>query len=141
MEYKRFGNTILVRIDMGEEIMEEMKRVALLECVTLAEVNALAALSEMTVALYDVENRKFISNPVSGPLEVVSCHGNITTMGGEYYAHVHMSAANAEGAVFGGHLVSAVVSGTCEMFLRVVDGAIDRFHDEKETGLNLWKLD
>ena len=141
MDYRRFGDTILVRIDKDEEILTEMKKVALRENVKLAEVNALAALSEMTVALYDVPNRKFIPNRVDGPLEVTSLHGNINTMNGEYYTHIHCSAGNAEGTVFGGHLVSAVVSGTCEMFIRVIDGTVDRFRDEEVTGLNLWKFD
>ena len=29
MEYKRFGNKIVVRMDMGEEILEQLKAVAL----------------------------------------------------------------------------------------------------------------
>jgi len=138
MEYRRFGDTIVVRIDKDEEILTEMKKVALRENVRLAEVNALAALSEMTVALYDVPTREFIPNEFKGAFEVTSFHGNINTMNGEYYTHIHMSAADRTGAVVGGHLVRAVVSGTCEMFIHVIDGTVDRRHDEEVTGLNLF---
>ena len=31
MEYKRFGNTVVVRMDKGEEIVEQVKQVALKE--------------------------------------------------------------------------------------------------------------
>ena len=36
MEYKRFGNTVVVRMDKGEEIVEQVKQVALKENIKLA---------------------------------------------------------------------------------------------------------
>lgn len=50
-----------------------------------------------------------------------------------------MSAADAEAHVFGGHLVDATISATCEMVIRVLDGTVDRYFDE-EVGLNLFKF-
>ena len=40
MEYKRFHDTIVVRIDRGEEILTQLKEVALKEKITLANVQA-----------------------------------------------------------------------------------------------------
>ena len=60
-------------------------------------------------------------------------------MDGEFYTHIHMSAGNDRGEVFGGHLNRAVVSATCEMVIQVIDGAVDRAYDE-ETGLNLFRF-
>ncbi len=57
-------------------------------------------------------------------------------MDGEFYTHLHMSAGNDKGEVFGGHLNRAVVSATCEMVIHVIDGSVDRTFDE-ETGLNV----
>ena len=55
MEYRRFGNTIVARIDQGEDVLEKMKRVAMLEDVKLASVSALGTFSSMTVGIYDLE--------------------------------------------------------------------------------------
>ena len=41
MDYRRFGDTLLVRIDRGEEILEQVKTVALKENIQLASVQAL----------------------------------------------------------------------------------------------------
>ena len=57
----------------------------------------------------------------------------------EFYIHIHMSAGNSQGQVFGGHLNRAVVSATCEMVVTVIDGKIDRYYDE-DVGLNLFKF-
>ena len=42
------------------------------------------------------------------------------TMNDEFYTHIHMSAGNSQGQVFGGHLNRAVVSATCETVVTVV---------------------
>ena len=60
-------------------------------------------------------------------------------MNGEFYTHIHMSCGDSEGKVFGGHLNKAIVSATCEMFIDIIDGTIDRYKD-LETGLNLFKF-
>ena len=46
MEYRRFGNTIVARIDQGEDVLEKMKRIAMLEDVKLASAKAPALPSD-----------------------------------------------------------------------------------------------
>ena len=60
-------------------------------------------------------------------------------MNDEYYCHMHLSAGNDQGQVFGGHLNKAIVSATCEMVIQIINGEVDRYFDE-EVGLNLLKL-
>ena len=40
MDYRRFGNTIVARIDRGEEILGELEKIALREEIRLAQVSA-----------------------------------------------------------------------------------------------------
>ena len=126
MDYRRFGDTLLVRIDRGEEILEQVKTVALKENIQLASVQALGALGSFTVGVYKVDEKKYYAN-------------SFDTMNGEFYTHLHLSAGNDRGEVFGGHLNRAEVSATCEMVIRLIDGRIDRQYDDV-TGLNLFKF-
>ena len=139
MEYRKFNNVLVIRMDRGEEIMEKLKEVALKENVRLANVNALGAVDEFTVGAYDVLEKKYNSNTFKGVYEIVSLTGSINTMNGEYYSHIHMAVADEKGQTVGGHLNSARISATCEMFIYIVDGEVDRFKDES-TGLNLFKF-
>ena len=135
MEYRRFNNTIVCRIDRGEEILDKIKEVALKENIKLANVNALGATNEFTVGVFKPEEKKYYSNEFKGDFEIVSLTGTINTMNGEFYTHIHMSAGNDKGEVFGGHLNKAVVSATCEMIINIIDGVVDRKFDE-DIGLN-----
>ena len=139
MEYRKFENKIIARIDKGEEILEKIKEIELQENIKLASINALGATNDFTVGVYKVDEKKYYSNEFKGNFEIVSLTGTINTMNGEFYTHIHMSAGNDKGEVFGGHLNKAVVSATCEMVIDIIDGKVDRYFD-KEIGLNLFKF-
>ena len=139
MDYRRFGNTIVARMDRGEEILEQLKQISLKEDVKLASVSALGAVDDFTVGVYKVDEQKYYSNHFEGAYEIVSLTGTVSTMDGEYYAHLHMSAGNDRGEVFGGHLNRAVISATCEMVITVIDGTVERVKDP-EVGLNVFKF-
>ena len=139
MEYRRFNNTIVARIDKGEEILEKIKEISDKENIKLANINALGATNDFTVGVFKTAEKKYYSNNFKGDFEIVSLTGTINTMNGEFYTHIHMSAGNDKGEVFGGHLNEAIVSATCEMVIYVIDGEVDRIHDE-EIGLNLFSF-
>ena len=139
MDYRRFGSHIVARFDRGEEILESLKALALQENIKLASVSALGAVDDFTVGVYRVDEKKYYANHFEGAFEIVSMTGTISTMNGEYYAHLHMSAGNDRGEVFGGHLNRAVISATCELVIEVIDGVVERRADP-EVGLNLFEF-
>ena len=139
MDYKRFNNAIVLRVDRGEEILEQLKAVCLKENVKLASVSGIGAINDLTSGVWDVERKEYYSNHFTGVYEVANLVGTITTMNGEYYAHIHISAGDAQGHVVGGHLNRAVVSATSEIVLHLIDGTVEREFDPG-VGLNLLKF-
>lgn len=139
MEYRRFQDTLLVRIDRGEEIVNEVRAVAEREGIRLGSVEALGGIDDFTVGVYDVKKKQYDTRRFTGAFEIVSLIGTITQKDGAFYQHLHLSAGNERCEVFGGHLNRAVVSLTCEMVIRVLDGAVDRSPDP-ETGINLLRF-
>lgn len=140
MEYKRFENMVFARIDKGEEIVETLKAICEKEDITLAYVNAIGAVGDVTVGVFKTAEKQYYSNSFKGDFEIVSLSGTVTQMNKEHYSHLHMSVGNEKGEVFGGHLNKAVVSATCEMVINIVNGKVSRrFSDE--IGLNLFDFD
>ena len=72
MEYKRFDNTIFARIDKGEEILEQLKEIALQEHIKLASVSALGAINDFTVGVFKTTEKKYDANEFQGYYEIIT---------------------------------------------------------------------
>ena len=58
MEYRRFGNTIYLRLDPKEEILEEIGKVAKKENIRLAQVTGLGAINDFTAGVYNTVTKE-----------------------------------------------------------------------------------
>ena len=65
--------------------------------------------------------------------------GNISTMDDEPYIHLHVSAADQNNIVFGGHLNEAYISATAEIVINIIETKVDRIKN-RESGLNIFKF-
>ena len=85
MEYRRFDNTIVARIDRGEEVLEQVAAIAQAEQIKLASVQALGAVGEFTVGVFHTAEKQYHANSFAGDFEIVSLTGTINTMDGAFY--------------------------------------------------------
>ena len=139
MKYKRFGEDIVARVEVGEEVIASLSDIAEREGVTFASVSGIGAADDIAVSVYDVGAKRYFDNEYREPMEITSILGTVSEMDGEPYIHIHLTAGRADGTVIGGHLKRAVISATCELVLHTVYGRVPRFYDER-TGLNLMEL-
>lgn len=141
MEYKRFNNTIVARLDKDEEIISTIEHICIQEHIDVAMINGIGAVDNIVLGIFDTENKSYYSDNYSGDFEIVSLSGNFTRKDENPYLHLHMSIANNKtGQMYGGHLSKGIISATGEIFITVIDGKINRVFDES-IGLNLLKFD
>lgn len=138
MDYRRFGDVLVVRLDRGEEIISTLAELAKREKISLATVQGIGACDQVKYSLYNVAERSYSPNELSEELELISLNGNMSMMDGEQYNHLHATFGRADGSVVGGHLNEAIISGTGEIFVHMISGEVERSKDEAETGLNLF---
>jgi len=139
MEYTRFDSKLLMRLDPGEEIVEAMTAVCNKENIQLGIVSGLGAVNKATVGLFNPVTKEYYSTTMEKDFEVTNLTGNVSQMNGEVYLHLHATLADLDHNAFGGHLNAATVSATAEIWIDIVDGAVDREFSET-VGLNLLKF-
>lgn len=140
MEYKKFGQDYVIRMQKGEEILADIAAVCEKEHITLGTVQGIGAVGEVTLGVFSREQFKYLSETFTGDFEIASCSGNISTMKGKTYLHVHMVAGNVvRQEAHAGHLNRGVISLTGEFILHKIDGRVEREYSP-EVGLNLFKF-
>ena len=136
MDYRRFGDTIILRVQKGEELIATIGQVAESENVHLASVDGLGACNHAAFGVFLAAEQRYVKMELDEEAEIVGLHGNISTMDGKLYQHYHAAFGTADGRLVGGHINEAMISATAEIFIRIIDGQVDRVKDKK-LGLNL----
>ena len=136
MDYRKFNDKILVRLEKGEEIVESIRNLAFKEKIKLGTISGIGAVNKATIGLFEVDTKEYHTIDLEEDMEIVSLGGNITEKDGEAYIHLHMAVSNSTYNVKAGHLNSAIISSTGEIFIDIIEGSVGRRFD-KEAGLNL----
>ena len=140
MEYRKFPQGYVLRLDPGEEIVSSLTRLVADENIQLASVSAIGAANDVTIGIFNTAEKQYYSQCYQGDYEISALVGSVTRKEGEPYLHLHITIGNpVTGQVHAGHLTSAVISATLELFLQVWDGQVGRkFSDQ--VGLNLFEF-
>lgn len=139
MEYKKFGDTYIIRMDRGEEIVQTLSDLCKKEDIRLASVDALGAVSHAVLSVYDMPAKVFCRKTFDEPMEISSLCGTVTQKDGEPYLHLHGTVCDTQHRAHGGHVNELIVSATCEMVVRTLPGEVGRRFDA-EIGLNLFEF-
>ena len=136
MEFKKFNDTYVIRLNKGEEVISSLKELCKNEDIKLAEITGLGAANLVEIGVFNVNTKEYNTKIFEGMFEITSLVGNATRKDGEVYLHIHINFGDEDGIVKGGHLVRANISATSEIILRKIDGEVGRKLSE-EIGLNL----
>jgi len=139
MQYKRFKNKYILRVDKGEEIVSILTGFCKDKKIKLGQVTGIGASDVVTIGLFDTKKKEYFSQEFRGDFELTSVVGNISTMKGDTYVHLHANISDRDQKAWGGHLNKAVVSATFEAVIDCIEGEVDREFSE-EIGLNVYKL-
>ena len=116
MKYKRSGESIVVRLDEDEKIIESLTRICFEEKVTAgAIVSAVGAVKSGTL-IY----KRGCQGDFEEHLEIIGS-GNISSIDGKVKIHIHITGGNEKG-VKAGHLVEGVVTVFCEIIIQILQG-------------------
>lgn len=144
MEYKKIKDTIYLRVDKEENVIEVIKEICKKEAVCGGYFQGIGACGTAILSTYIPETNDFIDYEVSGMLEMVSLMGNITMdCDNQLFLHSHavFSYFNQAGeiTITAGHLKEAKISYTGEIIINPAGDTIGRQFDVN-AGIEVWKL-
>ena len=128
----------VLSFQIGENLQEELVKFCADEDIKSAFFVGLGGLQELELSYYNLSEKRYEDINIKENLEIVSLTGNISKLNNDTIIHMHGVFSNSKANTIGGHVKKIVVSGTCEIFLTVFDGFIERRYDDT-TGLNLMK--
>ena len=141
MKYTQSGNTYLLVLNKGEEIVSALTQFASQTNLTCATVSGIGATDDAELGVFDTFEKQYYTKQIRAMTEITALCGNITQKDGKPYVHLHATLATMFDVV-GGHLTKAIVSATAEIFVQAFPIATDRQFDSA-VGINLltWEMD
>lgn len=131
--------TFALVFDKDEDVRQPLLLFAGEHGIAGAQLSAIGAFSEVTLAYFDRHKKAYQEIPVREQVEVLAFNGNLARHGGECALHAHVVAGKADGTTVGGHFLQAKVWPTLEMVIVETPQSLCRVRDE-ETGLPLIDL-
>ncbi|NMB09148.1 MAG: DNA-binding protein [Tissierellia bacterium] len=139
MFVKEINEDLVIRLEVGEDIVESLLKVGREYDIEFAEITGIGASNLIEVGSYNVSLKKYKSVIFRGELEITSIMGNLSKQEDEPYLHLHITFADENLDLHGGHLNKAIISATCEIVVRRLDGKVGRIYQD-EVGLNVFDI-
>ncbi|MFH1414949.1 MAG: PPC domain-containing DNA-binding protein [Elusimicrobiota bacterium] len=133
------GNILAVRLYQDEDVVAALNEAFRSTGRSMGIVVSAAGMMKKIKLGYFIGEGKYKENYFEKEREIVSLTGNLICDENRYFNHLHVSIADEEGKVTGGHLKDAQVHGTGEIFIYVSDINATRVKED-ETGLEGLKL-
>jgi predicted DNA-binding protein with PD1-like motif len=133
----RPGRLFLSSLDHDSEIVASITSLAESLGVEVGAVNAIGALKRAEIGYYDQETHEYRAIEIDRPMEISSLIGNLSLRDGKPFLHAHVTLADLEGNVKGGHLSSGTVFAAEVYIQELVGRPPVRSHDPT-TDLFLW---
>lgn len=139
-QYKQMGDKYVVSLRNRAEITGTLAAFCVEKKITAGTIVGLGAVSELTLRFFSPRLKKYMDKTFHEQLEISNLIGNISTLDGCTYLHMHIVAGRSDFSSVGGHLLSAVVNGAGEFVIEDLGGRIERtfYH---EIGLSLYDFD
>ena len=141
MKSKKIDDGWVLRLNKGEEIVQSLVQFCTENYIKSGLISGIGGSDDISIKYYNLEKKEYIAKRFNDQdYEVISLTGNISLVEGKPFPHIHIVIGDSEYKTFGGHLGSAVISITCEIFIITAhDDVINRKLDE-EFNLNFLDL-
>jgi predicted DNA-binding protein with PD1-like motif len=125
----------------GDEVVSGLLALAQQEKLESARFTAIGGISQAEFGYFELAKKKYKAFRYERQLEVLSLAGDIALdPEGKPTVHAHVVLGDVDGRAIGGHLISALVRPTLEVFVNVYPSPLHK-REEPETETQVIDLD
>ena len=134
------GRCILSRLPHGKDLIATIEDFCVQNEIQTAVFSVIGAVTSATLGSYDQKQQVYVTCKKEGPLEIVSCTGNVSLKDEQVAVHAHAVLADMDGRTVGGHVFSDTVIYAGEMYVQELLGTPPEREYDERTGLPLWRM-
>ncbi len=139
-EFKHSDNGYIVVLQTGEEVFPALIELAKQEGIRSAWIHGIGAVGEVELGYYDVKDGQYKRKKFQEELEITSLSGNLSSLQGEPFVHLHGVFGTSRFQALTGHVFSAKISITGEFLVLPFAFDIPRKPSPQFRSLNLMSL-
>lgn len=124
-------------VDSGAEVMEAFTEFIRERKITHGSIRGIGAVESAALRFFDPLSKTYQDHEFNEQMEIAHLEGNISTLDGKIYLHVHAVLGKSDCSVVAGHLLNAKIKGAGEFFIQGCSGKFARKFSE-EIGLNIY---
>jgi len=136
MQYQKDNDRYFIRIDKDEDLFKSLETFAATEKLKAGHLSGIGALKNCELGFYHLDSKTYDRKMFESEAELLSLDGNLSSLDGHPFFHIHTVLGGEDFRCYGGHLFSATVAVTCEVNFRPLDIEIER-RPNQSIGLNL----
>lgn len=141
MHIKETDKGLIIKLARGEELISTLTQFCQDRDIKNAIFQGIGAVENVEIGYYSLETKEYYFRHDDGVFEVAAMQGNVTLVEDKPFIHVHavLSSCDESLECIGAHIKSAYVAVTLEIFMTVLDSAVERKLDDG-IGLKLLSL-
>jgi len=141
MKFRAVEDGFLVRLEKGEEVVSTLTAFVREQQISSGFISGMGAVTEATIGIFDIERKEYFKKSFENDLEIGNLTANISYLDetGEPFIHAHVTVSDHSLRAYTGHLFSATVLITLEIYIKVFKEKLIRKRDQT-MGFNFWQL-
>lgn len=138
--YKRIGNKYIVSIDNHAEMVNVLTVFCEDKGIKSGSISGIGAIDKLALRFFNPVTKAYVDRTFNEQMEISNLTGNISSMGGKTYLHLHITVGRSDYSALAGHLLTATLNGAGEFVVEDYGETIMRIYNE-ELGLNCYNFD
>lgn len=140
IHYKLVGDTYIIRLDKGQEIITTLRQFCVDHKIQAASIQGIGAGENLNIGFFNTKTKQYEVKNIKDCVEITSLLGNVTVKENAPFIHLHITTSDSFHSVSGGHLLSGEIALTGEIFVKPLNTKLKRNYIP-DLGISIFEME